>query len=106
MTWDDVLSRLEKSGFDPSEEIYMENYGKILSAQRPEFGERNFRCTFGVVKCRDIALEIFLFPDEDQRNEFLEVLGSDPWWLVRNNAVIHFPECDPALVTNILDAIA
>jgi len=105
MTWDDVLTRLEKSGLHPVEETYMENYGKILTAQRREFRERNFRCTYGVVKCHSIDLELFVFPDESQLNDFMDVIGGDPWWLVRDNIVLHFPECDPALVTTILGAI-
>lgn len=105
MTWDDVLTRMEEGGLHPVEETYMENYGKILSAQRPEFQDRYFRCTYGVVKCEEIQLELFLFPDEGQRNDFLEVIAGDPWWLVRENVVLHFPECDPAIVTKILTAI-
>ena len=65
-----------------------ENYGKILTAQRPEFRDRYFRCTYGIVNCEGIKLELFLFPDEGQRNDFLEVIAGDPWWLVRENAVL------------------
>jgi hypothetical protein len=106
MTWDDVLTRMEKSGLEPVEETYMENYGKILSAQRPEFRDRLFRCIYGAVKCAGIDLEVFLFPNEVQRDEFMDVVGTDPWWLAQGNAVVHFPECDPAIVTKILKAIA
>lgn len=105
MTWDDVLTRLETSGLRIEEETYMENYGKILAAQQPEFQDRSFRCTYGAVQCDGIRIELFLFPDEGQRNDFLEVIAGDPWWLVHENVVIHFPACDPAAVTEILRAI-
>ena len=39
MIWYDVMKRLEDCGLNPVEETYMENYGKILTAQRPEFRE-------------------------------------------------------------------
>jgi hypothetical protein len=105
MTWDDVLTRLADSGMNPVEVTYMENYGKILAAQRPEFQDRNFRCTFGIVDCDGIPLELFLFPDEIHLTDFLDVIGNDPWWFDRDNLVIHFPECDPAIVSKILSAI-
>ena len=105
MTWDDVLTRLEKSGLNPIEETYMENYGKILTAQRPEFRNHNFRCTYGVVKCDGIEVEVFVFPDEAHRNDFLEVIGPDPWWLAHENLALHFPECDPSVVAKVLNAI-
>lgn len=106
MIWYDVMKRLEESGLHPIEETYMENYGKILTAQRPEFRDRIFRCAYGVVKLDGIDVEVFLFPDEIQREEFMDVVGSDPWWLARSNIVLHFPESDPAVVTKIMDAIA
>jgi hypothetical protein len=105
MIWYDVMTRLKESGLNPVEETYMENYGKILSAQRPEFRDRMFRCAYGVVKIKGIDVEVFLFPDEIQREEFTDVVGIDPWWLARGNVVLHFPESDPAIVTRILDAI-
>ena len=106
MTWDDVLTRLEVCGLHPVEEIYMENYGKILAAQRPEFRERNFRCTYGVVNCQVVHLELFLLPDELQRGEFMEVIATDPWWLASNNVVLHFPECDLDTVAKIMESMA
>jgi hypothetical protein len=105
MIWYDVMTRLKASGLNPIEEIYMENYGKILSAQRPEFRDRIFKCAHGVVKINGIDVEVYLFPDEVHREEFMDVVGGDPWWLARENAVLHFPESDPAIVTKILDAI-
>ena len=105
MIWYDVMTRLRESGLNPVEETYMENYGKILSAQRPEFRDRIFRCAFGAVNVEGIDVEVYLFPDELHREEFMDVVGSDPWWLARRNAVLHFPESDPAIVSKILDAI-
>ena len=105
MTWDDVLARMEDSGLNPIEETYMENYGKILTAQRPEFRDHYFRCTYGLMKCADIEVEVFVFPDEAHRNEFLEVIGNDPWWLAHDNLAFHFPVCDPAIVSKFLNAI-
>ena len=106
MIWYDVMTRLKESGLNPVEETYMENYGKILTAQRPEFHDRIFRCAYGVVKLDDLDLEVFLFPDETQREEFMDVVSSDPWWLANTNVVLHFPECDPAIVSKVVSAIA
>jgi len=105
MIWYDVMARLNESGLNPVEETYMENYGKILSAQRPEFQDRTFRCAYGVVHIEGIDVEFYLFPDEIHREEFLDVVGNDPWWLARENVVLHFPDSDPAIVTKVLDAV-
>jgi hypothetical protein len=105
MIWYDVMARLKNSGLNPVEETYMENYGKILSAQRPEFRDRMFRCAYGAVNIEGIDVEVYLFPDEIHREEFMEVVGNDPWWLARGNVVFHFSESDPIIVTKILDAV-
>jgi hypothetical protein len=105
MTWDDVIDRLGAAGLEPSEEIYMEHYGKVLAAQRPEFHGRYFRCTYGVIRCEGLRVEVFLFPSEGHLHEFLEVIGSDPWYLSAGNAVLHFPESDPDTVDRIVGAI-
>src|SRR5215470_12627773 len=105
MTWDDVIDRLGAAGLEPSEEIYMEHYGKVLAAQRREFHGRYFRCTYGVIRAHGIQVEIFLFPSEVHLHEFLEVIGDDPWYVAAGNAVIHFPECDPATVDKVLEAL-
>jgi hypothetical protein len=99
------MARLKNSGLNPVEETYMENYGKILSAQRPEFRDRMFRCAYGAVNIEGIDVEVYLFPDEIHREEFMEVVGNDPWWLARGNVVFHFSESDPIIVTKILDAV-
>src|SRR4051794_1448580 len=106
MNWDNVLDRLEAADMKPLEEIYMENYGKILTAERPEFKGRYFRCTYGVLNLRNLRLEVFLFPSESQRDEFLEVIGDDPSYVYSGNAVLHFPECPPESIDNILHAIS
>ena len=62
MNWDDVLDRLQAADLKPTEEIYMEHYGKVLAVQRPEFQGRYFRCTYGVLLCEGLRLELFLFP--------------------------------------------
>ena len=105
MIWYDVMARLKNSGLNPVEETYMENYGKILSAQRPEFRDRMFRCAYGAVNIEGIDVDVYLFPDEIHREEFMEVVGNDPWWLARGNVVFHFSESDPIIVTKILDAV-
>src|SRR3954466_15107324 len=105
MIWYDVMARLKNSGLNPVEETYMENYGKILSSQRPEFQHRMFRCAYGAVNIEGMDVEVYLFPDEIHREEFMEVVGNDPWWLGRGNIVLHFPESDPAMVAKILDAV-
>src|SRR5690348_6479543 len=105
MTWDDVIDRLEAAGLHPTEEIYMEHYGKVLAAQRPEFHGRNFRCTYGAVRCAGVRVEVFLFPSEGHLQEFLEVIGDDPWYVPIHNVVLHFPESDPAIVDKIVGEI-
>ena len=105
MNWDDVIDRLQASGIQPIEEIYMEHYGKVLAAQRLEFSGRNFRCTYGVIRCEGTRIEVFLFPSESHPSEFLDVIGDDPWYAAVRNAVLHFPECDPAVIGDILDAL-
>jgi len=106
MIWWDVMTRLKDAGLAPIEETYMENYGKILTAQRPEFRDRSFRCAFGLVNSAGVEVEVYLFPDEVQRSEFMEIVGTDPWWIAQDNVVLHFPGCDPAIVAKFLDAIS
>jgi hypothetical protein len=106
MKWDDVRERLQSAGMNPIEDMYMENYGKVLSSERAEFRGRYFKCTYGVVRCNGVRLEVFVFPSEIHRDEFLEVIGDDPWYVPSGNAVLHFPECDPIVVDNILAALA
>ena len=106
MTWDDVIDRLNAAELHPVEEIYMEHYGKVLAATRPQFQGRHFRCTYSVIHCGELRLEVFLFPSEFHLNEFLEVIGDDPWYVATANAVLHFPECDPACVDNIVSALS
>jgi len=106
MTWDDLIDRLKAAKLDPIEEIYMENYGKVLATERPEFRGRYFRCTFGVIRLGKLRIEAFLFPSEIHLQEFLEVIGDDPWYVSTANAVLHFPESDPDNIDNILGAIA
>ena len=106
MKWDNVLDRLEAAGLKPVEEFYMENYGKVLAVDRPEFKGRYFRCTFGEVRCAGLLIEAFIFPSELQREEFLEVIGDNPWYIPASNVVLHFPETDPGLIDNILWALS
>jgi hypothetical protein len=106
MNWNDVLDRMRETGLPTIEDTYMENYGKILSMQRPEFRDRQFRCAYGQVTCGGMTIEAFLFPSESHMQDFLEILAIDPWWISHGNIVLHFPESDPALVERILDAIA
>ncbi len=106
MKWDDVRDRLQAAGLDPIEDIYMENYGKVLASERPEFRSRYFKCTRGVVRCKGVRVEVFIFPSEIHLEEFLEVIGDDPWYVPSGNAVLHFPECDPIIVDSILAALA
>ena len=105
MNWDDVIDRLDIAGVNAKEELYMEHYGKVLAVQRPEFHGRNFLCTFGKVRCEGIPVEIFLFPSDTHLQEFLEVVGDDPWYLSTGNAVLHFPQCDPSTVDRIVGAL-
>ena len=56
--------------------------------------------------CAGLDLEIFLFPSENQLQEFIELAGSDPRLVVRENAVLHFPICDATVVEKIVKAIS
>ena len=106
MTWDDVLDRLPSAGLKPVEETYMEHYGKLLAVERPEFQGRIIRCTYGKLQCVGLDLEIFLFPSENHVQDFIELMGDDPWKIVRGNAVVHFPVCDPEILKSILQALS
>jgi hypothetical protein len=106
MVWNDLLDRLTSAGLDPVEEIYIDNYGNTLPLDRPEFRGRYFRCARGVIQCRGVRVEAFLFPSEGYLQDFLEIVGADPGWVVHGNALLHFPESDPAAVGAILDALS
>ena len=97
--------RLKESGLNPVEETYMENYGKVLSAQRPEFHDRYFRCTHGVVQAGGTSVELFLFPWNGHAEEFLEVVQHLPGWFIHENLALHFSTSDQAVVRQILDAV-
>src|SRR5262245_29245432 len=105
MTWGEVLTRLSDAGLNPVEETYMEHYGKILAAQRSEFKDRYFRCTYGKVLCGGLEVELYLFPWEGGAAEFLEVIGSDRSWFSRDNLVLHFPVWDDAKVNALVQAL-
>jgi hypothetical protein len=106
MTWDELLDRMRQADLNPVEEIYMENYGKLLAVEKPEFAGRYLRCAYGVAECGGVRFETFLFPSEGHLDEFTELIGSDPWWMPRENVVLHFPETDPLLVAKIMEAIS
>jgi hypothetical protein len=106
MNWDEVLDRLREAGLEPVEDIYMENYGKVLAAQRAEFSGRHFRCAYGVIRATELRIEIFLFPSEGHLQEFLEVIGDDPRWVSRANVLLHLPESDPATLGTIVEALS
>ena len=106
MNWNNVLDRMRDSGLPTVEDVYMENYGKILTAERPEFRGRHFRCAYGVMKCDGLQIETLLFPSEGHVQEFMEVLGDIPRWVPFTNVVFHFPESDPAIIGKILEAIS
>ena len=106
MVWNDLLARMRSAGLSPVEEIYIDNYGNTLPLDRPEFRGRFFRCARGVIRCGDLRIEAFLFPSETHLQDFLEIAGDDPWWVVHQNVLLHFPESDPAVVGSILEAIS
>ena len=85
MTWDDLMDRLKTAALHPVEETYMEHYGKVLAAQRPEFKGYHFRCTYGKVNCAGADVEFFLFPWEGHAEEFMEVVGHEAAWFIRKN---------------------
>ena len=105
MVWNDLLDKLKTAGLKPVEEIYVDNYGNTLPLDRPEFRGRYFRCARGIIQCGGLRFEAFLFPSEGNLQDFLEIIGPDPWWVVHQNVLLHFTESDPALVGNILDAL-
>jgi hypothetical protein len=106
MTWDDVLERLGDAGLKPVEEIYIDNYGNTLPVEYPRFRGRLFRCARGIVECRGLRVEVYIFPSEGHLEDFIEVMGEDPLWVARRNVVFHFPESDSVFIGSILDAIS
>ena len=105
MTWDDVLTRLRTAGLHPVEETYMENYGKVLAAQRPAFAGRNFRCTYGAARVEGVRIEALLFPSELHLDEFLDLVGPEASRVVYQNTILEFPQSDPALTARVLSAL-
>ena len=105
MTWDDVLTRLRMAGLHPVEETFMENYGKVLASQRPTFEGRSFRCTYGAARVDGVRIEVLLFPSEFHLNEFVDVIGVDSSRFVVENAILEFPECEPAIVARVVSAL-
>jgi hypothetical protein len=106
MTWNDVLDRLRSAGLNPVEEIYIDNYGNILPLEHPEFRGRFFRCARGVVNCGSSRIEVYLFPSESHREDFLEVIGGDAGWIAHQNVVLRLSQGDPAIMGSILQAIS
>jgi hypothetical protein len=106
MTWDDLLERLAAAGLEPVEEIYVDNYGNTLPVEYPRFRGRVFRCARGVMECRGVRIEAYIFPSEVHLEDFLEVIGNDPLWVAHRNAVFHFPEPDSAFIGSILNAVS
>ena len=106
MVWSELLDRMTSAGLNPIEEIYVDNYGNTLPLERPEFRGRFFRCARGIIRCGKLRVEVFLFPSEGHLQDFLEVIGDDPWWVAHRNVLLHFPESDPADIENILEAIS
>jgi len=105
MTWDDVLEKLDSAGLQPVEEIYVDNYGNTLPIEHPNFQDRVFRCARGIMECRGVRIETYIFPSEGQAEDFLEVIGQNPLWVAHQNVVFHFPESGFSLIHSILDAI-
>ena len=106
MTWDDVLDRIRAAGLQPSEEIYVDNFGNALPSENPQFVGRFIRCARGVMNCRGVRVEAYIFPSEGQLQDFLDVIGPDPWWIAHQNVALHFPESDPAVIGSILQAMS
>jgi hypothetical protein len=106
MTFADVLDRLRTAGLNPAEEIYIDNYGNILPMEHPGFKGRFFRCARGVVNCNGSRVEVYLFPSESHREDFLEVIGTDPGWIAHQNVVLRLSQGDPAIMGSILQAIS
>ena len=105
MVWNDLLDRMRSAGLNPVEEIYIDNYGNTLPLDRPEFRGRYFRCARGVIRSGELRIEVLVFPSEGHLQDFMEILGEDPWWVVHQNVLLHFAESDPAVVGRILEAI-
>ena len=106
MIWNDLLSRLRAAGLRPVEEIYIDNYGNTLPLDNPKFHGRSFRCARGIFHASKLNVETFVFPSEGDLQDFLTVIGNDPWWVPYQNVVFHFPEADPETIGSILEAVA
>ena len=106
MVWNDLINRLRAAGLHPVEEIYIDNYGNALPLDNPKFRGRFLRCARGVLQAKNLKIETLLFPSEEDLQEFLALIGDDPWWVPHENVVFHFPEADPEIIGNILEAVA
>ena len=106
MVWNELLDRLQAAGLKPVEDIYIDNYGNSLPLDRPEFQGRYFRCARGVIRSGGVRVEVFLFPADGYLQDFVEIVGADPWWVAHQNVLLHFPETDPAVIDKFLEALS
>ncbi len=102
MKWDDLLSRIRMAGSEPVEEIFMDNYGTILSRERAEFRGRYFRCTFGVARIEGIRFEAYTFASPADAAEFMDVIDDGGDWHSVRNMVLHDLESDPGRMQRLL----
>ena len=105
MTWEGLLEKLEGRGLNLREEIYMENYGKVLSVRQSEFQNRQFRCTYGLLHVEGSRIEVLLFPSELHCSEFLEIAGQSPWRVAAGNVLLAFDNAESETVKAVLAAL-
>lgn len=87
MTWDDMLARMRASDLEPEEENYLENYGHILSVERPAFRERRFRCTHGAARIKETRIEACFFASPPEAEDFLTLIEEEVGWRHHHNVV-------------------
>jgi hypothetical protein len=106
MTWDDVLDKIRGAGLNAAEEIYIDNFGNSLPSEYPQFHGRFLRCARGVINCKGVRVEVYIFPSESQLQDFLDVIGGDPSWIAHQNVALHSPGSDSGVIDGILQAIS
>ncbi len=102
MKWDDLLRRIGKEGSEPVEEIFMDDYGTMLSRERAEFRNRYFRCTFGVARIEGMRFEAYTFASPADAAEFMDVIDDGGDWHSVRNIVLHDLERDPDRMQRLL----
>jgi hypothetical protein len=59
-----------------------------------------------VIRSGGVRIEVFLFSADIYLQDFVEIIGADPWWVAHQNVLLHFPETDPDFIGKFLEALS